>query len=286
VRWILALNPRTFIASATAVSIGAITAYYTRGEFSVIPFLLTLLGITLAQGGVNLINDYYDYLSGVDVEYRRRGPGHRLNAIIDLNIGPSTVSRIGYSMLAAAVVVGTYLALTTSLILIVILIVLGLIMGIGYSAPPLRFRYRGLGELLGALALGPLSSLGSYVVQVGSPSVEPLVNAIPNACFAFLALIASGLLHYDVDAALGKRTLVVIMGPQVAIRVATVVLGISYASLLVSVILDYLPSLSLIYILTLPLALRGLRLERSFWGDTLNMRLLLLVTVTIAVILR
>jgi 1,4-dihydroxy-2-naphthoate octaprenyltransferase len=282
-RRLLALNPRTFIASTTAVSVGALTAYYVVGEFSVVNFLLTLIGIVLAQGGVNLINDYYDYLSGADIEYRRLGGGHRYNPIVDFGMSPRVVLRVGYAMLASAVAVGTYLGITTSPLLVMILIALGLVMGIGYSAAPLRFRYRGLGELIGALSLGPLTSLGSYIVQAGSPSIAPVLNSVPNSCFAFLALLASGLLHYETDRVVGKRTLVVIMGPGAAEKLGTVVLAIGYASLVPPVVLDYMPPLVLAFLITLPLALRSR--GASAWRSSLDMRLVLLATMVIAVAL-
>ena len=36
---------------------------------------------------------------------------------------------------------------------------------LGYTAPPLKFVYRGLGEIAVALGFGPLMLLGAYVVQ-------------------------------------------------------------------------------------------------------------------------
>ena len=56
------------------------------------------------------------------------------------------------------------LALAASTALLVIGVV-GFLVSLGYTAPPLKFVYRGLGEIAVAIGFGPLMLLGAYVVQ-------------------------------------------------------------------------------------------------------------------------
>src|SRR5215831_12627934 len=63
--WFEATRPPSFTASITPVLIGSVLAA-TDGPFSVGRFLLALFGALFIHIGTNLINDYYDHLSGVD----------------------------------------------------------------------------------------------------------------------------------------------------------------------------------------------------------------------------
>ena len=59
--------------------------------------------------------------------------------------------------------------------------VVGFIVVLGYTAPPLKFVYRGLGEIAVAIGFGPLMLLGAYVVQTrGALAWEPFVGVDPD----------------------------------------------------------------------------------------------------------
>src|SRR5215813_15149267 len=63
--WIEATRPYSFTASVTPVLIGSVLGAID-GPFSFGRFLLALCGALFIHIGTNLINDYYDHLSGVD----------------------------------------------------------------------------------------------------------------------------------------------------------------------------------------------------------------------------
>ena len=63
--WIEATWPFSFTASATPVLIGSVLGA-ADGPFSFGRFLLALFGSLFIHIGTNLINDYYDYVNGVD----------------------------------------------------------------------------------------------------------------------------------------------------------------------------------------------------------------------------
>ena len=79
---------------------------------------------------------------------------------------------------------------------------------LGYTAPPLKFVYRGLGEIAVALGFGPLMLLGAYVVQTrGALAWEPFVASIPVALLVALILYVNEIPDRRGDARAGKRTL-------------------------------------------------------------------------------
>ena len=81
-------------------------------------------------------------------------------------------------------------------------------MSLGYTAPPLKFVYRGLGEIAVAVGFGPLMLLGGYVVQTrGALSWEPFVASLPIALLVALILYVNEIPDRRGDARAGKRTL-------------------------------------------------------------------------------
>ena len=81
-------------------------------------------------------------------------------------------------------------------------------MSLGYTAPPLKFVYRGLGEVAVAIGFGPLMLLGAYVVQTGGALAwEPFVASIPIALLVALILYVNEIPDRRGDAQAGKRTL-------------------------------------------------------------------------------
>ena len=83
--------------------------------------------------------------------------------------------------------------------------VVGFIVSLGYTAPPLKFVYRGLGEIAVALGFGPLMLVGAYVVQTrGAWSWEPFVASIPVALLVALILYVNEIPDRRGDAHAGQ----------------------------------------------------------------------------------
>jgi len=162
--WLVSFSPTTLTSAFSSVTLGTALAWYLNGIFKPIIYVITLLAIMLAQAGVNLVHDYVDYSTGVDVLYRASGFAHRPNPIIDLGLNPRSVRLVGYIFISITIAAGVYLAIVVGLP-VLILGLAGILIGIGYSEAPLKLHYRGLGEAFAALAMGPLVTWGSYIVQ-------------------------------------------------------------------------------------------------------------------------
>ncbi|GAB6946890.1 1,4-dihydroxy-2-naphthoate polyprenyltransferase [Vulcanisaeta sp. JCM 16161] len=290
--WLISFSPTTLTSAFSSVTLGTALAWYLNNKFNLITYVITLAALLLAQAGVNLVHDYYDYLSGVDILYRASGFSHRPHPIIDLKLSPRDVITVGYAFLAIAFMAGIYLfALVGWPVLI--LAMAGLIIGVGYSIPPLKFHYRGYGELLAALAMGPLITWGSYIVQTGIyTNPAPLIVGIPNGLFTLLILIGSGALEIDACRAVGKVTLVLLVGIRNTRYVVYASIALMYLAIVVSTLLHYLPYTSLVSLLLIPrtLKLAGPLLSgdervvrsrwrelRNLWAGPFSVRLILLI---------
>jgi len=115
--------------------------------------------------------------------------------------------------------IGLVLLATRGSTALLVIGVVGLIVSIGYTAPPLKLVYRGLGEIAVAVGFGPLMLLGAYVVQSGgSLSWEPFVASLPVALLVALILYVNEIPDRRGDAIAGKRTLPVRFSKALVVR--------------------------------------------------------------------
>src|SRR3989304_2409243 len=115
---------------------------------------------------------------------------------------------LGMALYLAAAVVGLALLAMRGSIELLVIGVVGFVVGLGYTAPPLKFVYRGLGEIAVAIGFGPLMLLGAYVVQAqGALRWEPFVASMPVALLVALILYVNEIPDRRADARAGKRTL-------------------------------------------------------------------------------
>ena len=135
--------------------------------------------------------------------------------------------------------------------------VAGFIISLGYTAPPLRLVYRGLGEVAVAVGFGPLMLLGAYVVQSsGALAWEPFVASLPIALLVALILYVNEIPDRRGDAHAGKRTLPVRFSRETVVRGYDVAAAAAYAIVVGGVLAGLLPVPALLVLLTIPLALR------------------------------
>jgi len=100
-----------------------------------------------------------------------------------------------------------------------------------YSAPPLRLHSRGLGELTVAIVVSGLVPIISFYLQAGRIEALPVLAIVPLCCFQLGMLLAIEFPDAAGDAAVGKRTLVVRLGPRAAAWLHVGVLLCGYAML-------------------------------------------------------
>ena len=130
--------------------LGAAWAYATTGTLDGPIFWSGLAGVVLAVIGVEAFNEYFDSRMGTD----------RVFNPADLPPMSSAVMWLGIAAFAGALAVGIYLAVRGGWPILAFAW-LGGMAAIFYVAPPIRWAYRGLGELVIALSYGPWMVLGS-----------------------------------------------------------------------------------------------------------------------------
>jgi 1,4-dihydroxy-2-naphthoate octaprenyltransferase len=231
------------------------------GAFSLVPALLTIIGASFVQLGLNVANDVFDTVSGADdanVTPTQFSGGSRViqYGLVSLR-QMATLATVFYVL---AGIIGLILLATNGSTALLVIGVIGFIVSLGYTAPPLKFVYRGLGEIAVAIGFGPLMLLGAYVVQTGGTlSWEAFVASIPIALLVALILYVNEIPDRRGDAHAGKRTLPVRFSRTAVINGYRVTVAAAYVALVAGVVLGILPIPTLLMLLTIPLALQVAR---------------------------
>ena len=247
------LRPFAYTASVIPVLAGGALAA-VDGRFAWLPFLAALLGAVLLHSGTNIVNEIYDVRQGIDTIASPRAS----HALVKGRLTERSAFVAAGVTFALAVLVGVYLVLLRGPAILV-LGLLGLVGGYGYTAPPLQYKYRALGVPLVFLLMGPLMVAGTYFAVTGLWSLQALVLSVP------VGLLVAAILHgnewRDIgeDTRAGIVTLSSRLGKERAhYGYVALVLG-AYITLGLAVAFRLLPPATLVAILSLPLLAQVVR---------------------------
>lgn len=252
--WFLASRPWSFSMTAISVGVGGAMAAIDGG-FSVSLFLLTLTSAVLLHAATNLINDYYDVKNGVDTVEAATAQ-YRPHPLVEGRLPAEQVRWVAYGLFATASIIGLYLAATRGLTVLWIGLI-GLLAGLTYTAPPLKYKYVALGEISVFLMWGPLMVEGSYFVQRQVLSAQALWVSLPFGALVALVLLANNIRDIDHDRSRKIRTLAILLGRRGGLFAYLLLMVLAYAGILA--LAGTLTPWVLLIFLTLPLAFKLLR---------------------------
>jgi 1,4-dihydroxy-2-naphthoate octaprenyltransferase len=102
-----------------------------------------------------------------------------------------------------------------------------------YTGGKRPYGYIGLGELFVFIFFGPVATIGTTFVQVGSVPQESWIPSIAVGALACGVLITNNLRDIDQDRIAGKRTLTVLVGKRVSQVLFTVFMLVPFATVFV-----------------------------------------------------
>jgi 1,4-dihydroxy-2-naphthoate octaprenyltransferase len=251
--WLRELRAPFFTASIVPITLGAAVSWYYSGLFSPWIFLLSLAVTICLHAGANVVNDYFDYRSGCDVINKEYVPmfsgGSRL--LVEGLLGPTEVYLYAISFFALGAM-SSLLLFSIRGWIIILIVASGIVAGYFYTT---HLATRGVGELAVGIEFGPIAVIGSYFAQTGMLDFNPLWASIPVGLMIADILWINEVPDIKADAESGKKTLVARMGKRKAIGSFKAILLLTYLVVVLGVLLNLLPLLSLIALLTIPIAL-------------------------------
>lgn len=210
--------------------------------------LLTLAGVILLHGMVNWLNDYYDYLKGID----REGGGsvaYRPHPIISGIFKPNALFVTSIGMGAAATVIGLSLAFLLDRPYILIFGFAGLFLALFYNGPPIAFKYRALGEPATFLGFF-LVTAGTYYVMSKSVPTEVLLLSVPPGLLTASVLLINNIRDIAEDTASGAKTLAALLGRKRAAYLLIFMILASYLVVAYLIATGYLPLVAALSLIT------------------------------------
>ena len=215
---------------------GTALAYYDACDIRWAILGLSVLAVILIMLATYFGGEYFDFATdSMNTEYNRFSGGSR---ILPQGLIASRKPLIAsYISLASVCAIGLVLFLYFGTGPFTIpLGAFGLMCGFFYTAPPFRWSYHSIGELLIAICYGWLTVNTAYYLQTGQFSLLGTLVSIPFALSIFIVILINEFPDRAADHAAGKRTLVVRFGEEKMAKLYLLFLLLSFAAIPVGII--------------------------------------------------
>ena len=251
--------PLTVIMVSLGTAIAAYEGYFHLGHF-----LLAMIGSILVHMTVNIINDYHDYVDGIDLNTQRT-PFSGGSGVLPLNLlKPKQAFWFATICLLIAMVIGFYFVMKMGWLLFPLLLLAGF-SAYFYNVYLSKWY---IGEIFAGLCFGPLLVLGSYYVQAGRYSWETLVASLAPGILTSNLLVLNEFPDREADRKGGRRHWVITLGKKDASYLFVALLTASYLCIIVGVLSKMMPVLTLIGLGTVGFGWKAAKGALKYYDNT------------------
>ena len=255
-KYVHALRAPFLTGSIAPVIIGTCLAI-SEGKFSLIPFLVTIIGVSGLHLGANLLNDFYDARGSDPLNIRLTPFSGGSRVIQEKQLNPTNIMTLSVVFFILALGAAIWLVYEGKY-LIIPLGLLGLLAGWSYSAPPLQLMSKGWGELAIFFAFGPLVTLGSYYVMTDAFTLTAFMIGFPQGFLITAVIWINQFPDYEADRAAGKKNLVVKLGLGLSRYLYSVIMLMSFAFVIFLISIMGQSYLIMISFISIPLAVKAM----------------------------
>jgi 1,4-dihydroxy-2-naphthoate polyprenyltransferase len=270
--WIQEARPQYFLLPVVLILVGTSSAaWVNNGAFNPVYAFIALLGLVLCHASVNILNDYFDFKSGVDLKTLKT-PFSGGSGI--LPAGKLTAKQVlwyGIICFAIAIPIGIFFAVVEGWLLLPLL-ALGGICILLYTSIILKNLFP---EWSPGLGLGILPVLGAYFVQTGNYSWTSLIASVPSGFLVLNLLLLNEFPDAEADLIGNKKTLPITAGKKRAAVVYSAFVILTFLWIIGAVIfsmipgnVQVMPAWCLLSLGALPFAYKSIR--GSFGYNDLN----------------
>lgn len=234
--------------------------------------LLAVLGVMSAHLGMNVADDYFDYkvdmLGSRDKVVRQgfRAMTSKYPYLVDGSRTLADTMRAillfgAVALLLGAVIVVCRLTIpslhpTLGFWPLLVVVATTMLLGIFYSAPPLKLGYRGLGEPVIGLIFGPLLMMGVYYAAAGTLQPDVAMVSVPVGLLVLNILFTHSIIDKKGDEASNKMTLARLIDSDRGNLAASLVINmLPFVMIVVAVCCHIMHPLYLVTLLVLPRAI-------------------------------
>ncbi len=251
--------PLTVIMVSLGTAIGAYEGHFHLGHF-----LLAMFGSILVHVTVNVINDYHDYVDGIDLNTQRT-PFSGGSGVLPSNLlTPKQAFWFGTICLLVAMAIGFYFVMVKGWWLFPLLLLAGF-SAYFYNVYLARWH---VGEIFAGLGFGPLLVLGSYYVQTGRYSWETLIASLAPGILTANLLFLNEFPDWEADRIGGRRHFVISLGKRDASYLFVALLTASYLCIIAGVVTKMMPAVALIGLGTIGFGWKTAKGAMKYYDNT------------------
>ena len=236
---------------------------YHHGFFRGFEFFLIMIGVGSLHLAANLINDYFDARGSDSLNLHPTPFSGGSRVIQEESLSAGRVLFLSVFFFALAIITGLILLLM-GYPYVALVGLLGLLSGLLYSADPVKFMSRGLGEITIFLAFGPLITWGTYYGLTGQLTWPAFFLGFPLGFLITAVIWINQFPDFQADRAAQKNNLVVRLGLENSRWIYLVLMLLPFPFLFFLWGTQEISFLALLACLALPLALKAVRI---FWGS-------------------
>ncbi|UCF13814.1 MAG: prenyltransferase [Thermoplasmatales archaeon] len=221
--------------------LGALLAVVGGNEFNLSRFILGLCIVTIALLSMSYANNYYDAESD---QYNKQtlfsgGSGDLLqNKKLYNFLKPFSLALMGVSIILSLI----FLVVFSFPLGFLLYVIVGNLLAWYYTAPPLKFAYRGLGEIITVIAVGlMIPGLGYFVLAKQIDSFF-LVFIVPFMLYILIFIINAEIPDAEGDRKGNKKTVIVRKGHRFGLYVAGVLVVLVVLYFFILSITNLLPA--------------------------------------------
>lgn len=260
--WFLETRPQFLTLSVVLAFLGTTVAWYDD-YFNLWHALLAGIGLLLTHASVNILNDYFDFRSGIDLATRRTPFSGGSGILPEKLLTPRQVLWLGLSAFILAVPIGIYFVVIQGWLLLPLLLVAAFFILL-YSPFILK---RPWPEWVAGAGLGALPILGMYFAQTGAYTYTAAVACIPSAFLVHNLLLLNEFPDVEADQLASRKTMPITIGKKraavfysiVAIAVYVWIIAWVAAGEFSWIEKQVMPVWTLLGLLTLPLTIRAIK---------------------------
>ncbi|MFC3283702.1 prenyltransferase [Litchfieldella rifensis] len=247
-----ASRPNFLILAPLCVWLGIALAWRQPVEVQGLDIALVMLGALLAHAAINLLNEYQDFHSGLDLMTRRTPFSGGSGALPEEPTAAPRVLATAIAMLAGVVMVGGYFLWLRGLPISIVGLG-GLALVVGYTRWITRSPWACL--LAPGLGFGPVMVLGTMLALGGSPGMSAILVALVVMLLVSELLLINQFPDVEADRRVGRRHVPVVLGMAAAARIVVALLLGAYLLLVAGCVAGFLPPSGLLALLPSPIAL-------------------------------
>jgi 1,4-dihydroxy-2-naphthoate octaprenyltransferase len=254
-KWLMVIRAPFLPLSVVLAFLGTCIAWY-YGEFHLGYALLAGFGLLLAHISVDVLNEYFDYRSGIDLRTQKTPFSGGSGALPQGLVTPRQALWLGVGTLIAIIPIGVYFTLTKEGWALAPLLIVAATLIVIYTPIILKM---GWPEWAPGMGMGSLPVLGMFFVQTGEYTLPAIIAAIPSGILVHNLLLLNEFPDVEADASANRRTLPIVAGKRKASLFYSAMTILVYLWIIGGVIACKMPAFSLLGLLTLPIAVKAIR---------------------------